>query len=294
LFLCFVAVTKTQTAAPEAIACDQTRGGILDRNSPWVLVKGDGADEGLDHYNLQALSAWAPVRNSEYCFRWELENQSPNSPVTSGPTVIKNAWWQDVSLWKGRLEPGSGLKRASTWKQREYSSTPIDQDTDVTGGISSTFKLKAFLPRIKQASNNAFGAPPEERVAVSRNRFADIATGYAEGEMVVTVRSSARSEKEAILFGLSIDGTISNISFPFAQTIRKAASLDDFSAPLDYNPIEVPFGRREFRLAASQLQERSFFIVKQPLMLEGAWGRACLLVSVYSPVQTSFGRAACK
>jgi hypothetical protein len=285
--------------APEAVACNQTRAGILDRKDAWVLAKEDVADEGKDHYQLEALSAWAAVKNSEYCLRWELENQSPpvadtSNPTIEKPTIVKNAWWANVSLWKDRLEPGSGIKRATTWKQREYSSTPIDQDTDVTGGVRSSFKLKAYLPRVKQAANQNPETSIVERVAVNRDHFGDIATGYAEGETAVTVRSSVRTDRETALFGITMDGSVSKVSFPFAQIIRNAGSLQSFFGPLDYNPVEVPFARRELPLSFSQLEERSFFIVNQPFLIEGPWGRACLLVSVYSPVRRSFGRAACR
>jgi hypothetical protein len=286
--------TIAQTSAPEAIACNQTKPGILDRKDAWVLAKEDVADEGKDHYQIQALSAWAPIRNSEYCLRWELENQSPPAAGTSNPTILKNAWWADVLLLKDRLEPGSSSKRASTWKRREYSSTPIDQDTDVTGGVRSTFKLKAYLPRVKQAANNNLGAAAVERVAINRERFADIATGYAEGETAVTVRSSVRTDGATVLFGITIDGSASKVSFPFAQIIRNASSLQSFSAPLNYDPVELPFVRRELPLSFNQLEDQTFFIVSQPFMIEGPWGRACLLVSVYSPVGKSWGRDACK
>jgi hypothetical protein len=292
--------------APDAFACNQAKAGILDKKERWVLTKEDVADEGQDHYQLQALSVWASIKSSEYCLRWELENQSPNRAGSSTPTILKNVWWSDVGLLSPRLEPGSGPNRATTWTQREYSSTPIDQNTDVTGAVSSTFKLKAYLPRIKQALNENPDVPLIERVALAgRDHFADIVTGYAEGERAFKVRSTVRTDGKDVFFGIAIESPRSKVLFPFARTIDNARSLrsgadvarplQSFLDPLDYGTLEVPLPLREFALPSEKLEDRSFFfIVKQPFIVEGPFGNSCLLTSVYSPVRRSFGRLACK
>lgn len=72
--------------APIAVACSEGETGALAETDKWVLAKSDTQDDGSDHYQVLALSAWASKGNSTYCMRWELENQSPKTVV--GPFEI--------------------------------------------------------------------------------------------------------------------------------------------------------------------------------------------------------------
>ena len=193
--------------APRAVACNEGDTGALAESDNWVLAKSDTQDDGNDHYKVLALSAWASAGNSTYCVRWELENQSPKNPPTATGTapVLKNLGWSDVDLYKDRLEPGGSDKRAVKWIKRDYNSTPIDQNTDVTGATDATFKLKAFLPRTQTASAKPSYYPPVEKFALGghlaeQDKFGDIITGYSEGSNSVLITSSAKFERKASAF----------------------------------------------------------------------------------------------
>jgi hypothetical protein len=288
--------------APATVACNEARSGILDETDRWVLAKPDAEDEGRDHYELVALSAWASKGNSEYCIRWELENRSPDAKNASGttmPTIIKNVWWADTKLFKDRLQPGGHSSRAVMWTEREFSATPIDQDTDVTGGLNSTFKLKAYLPRSKQANaGQSSDSASVERIAIGGStHFSDIKTGYMEGEASVSIRSSAIIEKEEIRFGIAVEipsgRRFESTSFPFAHTVQTAKSLDSFSGPLDYKPLDLPIAYH-FDTPLNRLKEGTIYVVSQPLIVQSATGKTCILTSVYSPIAFSLGRSSCK
>ena len=223
----------TPGEAPRAVACNEGDTGALAESDNWVLAKSDTQDDGNDHYKVLALSAWASAGNSTYCVRWELENQSPKNPPTATGTapVLKNLGWSDVDLYKDRLEPGGSDKRAVKWIKRDYNSTPIDQNTDVTGATDATFKLKAFLPRTQTASAKPSYYPPVEKFALGghlaeQDKFGDIITGYSEGSNSVLITSSAKFDGKQVLFAISVrtpHGTpFKTAKFPFAFALLKA------------------------------------------------------------------------
>lgn len=228
------------------------------------------------------------------------KNQSPRNPQTAaGPApVLKNVWWSDVDLYKGTLEPGGSDKRAVTWKKREYSSTPIDQNTDVTGATDATFKLKAFLPRIQSASVKQTDTPKLEKLALSgRNKFGDITTGYSDGNNSILVTSGVKIDGEKVVFEISLNvphGTkFDATKFPFASAVAKAGSAKDFYFPANFAALELPVAYNAL-IPLDDLEEKSIYIVNQPLFVYNKFGYACLLTQVYSAIPQSFGRESCK
>jgi hypothetical protein len=292
----------TPGEAPVAVACNENEGGVLPETDTWVLSKADTQEDGNDHYKLLALSAWASAGNSTYCVRWELENQSSKNPPTTGVApVLKNVAWSDVDLYMETLEPGGSDTRAVKWIKRDYSSTPIDQNTDVTGATDATFKLKAFLPRTAVSNIKPSDAHKVEQITLAEHRpgdkFGNIVTGYSEGNNSISINSAATFDGKAVVFRISVDTPrgvqFKFAKFPFALAMLKADSAKSFSSPAMEGPLEIPF-THETPIYSEQLENKAIYIVKQPLFVFNQSGFTCLLVSVYSPIQQSFAREDCK
>jgi hypothetical protein len=290
----------TPGEAPTTVACNEGSAGALDGTDRSVLTKTDTQDDGNDHYELLALSAWASAGNSTYCMRWELQNQSPKNPpnATGTAPALKNVAWSDVDLYKESLEPGGLDKRAVKWTKRDYSSTPIDQNTDVTGATDATFKLKAFLPRIQQASSKSSDTLKIEKVVLSENsKFSDIITGYSEGNDSVLVVSRAAVDKEKMTFAISVSAPhgegFQSTKFPFASAVAKADSAKGFAFPQTFGALELPVAYQA-SIPLGELNEKSFYIVDQPLLVYNKSGYACILTPVYSPIPQSFEQKSCR
>lgn len=292
----------TPGEAPRAVACNEGETGALNEASDkWVLAKSDTQDDGSDHYQVLALSAWASAGNSTYCLRWELENRSPKVPPTAAGVapVLKNVGWADVGLYKQRLEPGGSDKRAIISKKRDLGSTPIDQNTDVTGATNATFKLKVFLPRTQEASAKPSDAPKVEKLAIQTGayKFGDIVTEYSEGSSSILVKSGAYVNSGKLTFSISVDNgrgkNFQSTKFPFASALLKANSAKGFYLPSDYGPLELP-ATYKASVPLDQLEDKSLFIVNQPILIYDKSGYTCVMASVYSPIRQSFGLSSCK
>jgi hypothetical protein len=241
--------------APKTVACNEAGTGTLVDTDNWVLAKSDMQDDGSDHYKVLALSAWASKGSSTYCIRWELENQSPKNPPTANGTapVLKNVAWSDIDLYKERLEPGGSDARAVKWIEREYPSTPIDQNTDVTGATDATFKLKAFLPRTQEASVKSSETRQGDKISlagrlVGQDKFGDILTGYSEGGNSVLITSGAVFDGKEVVFAISVNtphgAQFKSTKFPFALAMLKADSAKGFSSPSIYAPLDLPLNHK--------------------------------------------------
>ena len=289
--------------APRTVACNEGETGALAETNQWVLAKSDTQDDGSDHYKVLGLSAWASAGNSAYCMRWELENQSLKNPPTATGTAptLKNVFWKDIDLYQDRLEPG-GSKRAVKWTKRDYSSTPIDRNTDVTGATDATFKLKAFLPRVAEASAKQSEAPQVEKISLAgrragQDKFGDIITGYSQGTNSVLITSGAEFDGKEVIFAISVNtphgAQFKSTKFPFALAMLKADFADGFSSPSVYATIDVPLSHKT-QIPLDQLEDKSIYIVKQPLFIYSESNYTCFLASVYSPIKQSFGQSSCK
>ena len=300
-----LALTEPQSAAgaeaPVKVACTET--GELDARQPWVLSRKDHETEGPETYALEVRSAWASKQNSEYCLRWQIElNECKNGDTHKDCDSIRNVWWKDISLYKPQLDRGA--PPTTVEKEPELKHTPIDQDTDVTGGVKSHFSLAAYLPRAEQASAGDKGAEGSVEVIKvgTETQLGDLVTRFAEGENSVSVRSVAQiiphsSEVYSASIGIDVQTSKAvTVKFPFVWMLLNKVSVGKMQKDkLDYTPVKLPVSLKDTHTEYELKQtDNRLFVVQQPVIIDDPGGVTCMHVSVYSPAIRSYGRTGCE